>query len=149
MTTPAFIVELPVRDGDDVSRFLKPKCSFGTQVYNAMLDTALGRFQRLKESKAWHDAFVLSECPRRRNATGNSRGFARKQDSRNTDSLPSPTITATRQTLHPRDDVRREGKVQDRRLSALEGQRANAIIMEAFGTGGCLEQAFDEGVFPP
>lgn len=61
MTTPAFIVELPVRDGDDVSRFLKPKCSFGTQVYNAMLDTDLGRFQRLKESKAWHDAFVLSE----------------------------------------------------------------------------------------
>lgn len=33
------------------------------------------------------------------------------------------------QMLHPRDDVRREGKVQDRRLSALEGQRANAIII--------------------
>lgn len=61
MTTPAFIVELPVRDVDDVSRFLKPKRSFGTQVCNATLDTALGRFQRLKESKAWHDAFVLSE----------------------------------------------------------------------------------------
>lgn len=61
MTTPAFIVELPVRDVDDVSRFLKPKRSFGTQVCNATLDTALGRFQRLKESKVWHDAFVLSE----------------------------------------------------------------------------------------
>ncbi len=33
------------------------------------------------------------------------------------------------QTLHLREDVRREGKVQDRRLSALEGQRANAIII--------------------
>lgn len=37
MTTPTFILELPIQDGDDVSRFLKPKFSFGTQVYNATL----------------------------------------------------------------------------------------------------------------
>lgn len=61
MTTPTFILELPIQDGDDVSRFLKPKFSFGTQVYNATLHTALGRLQRLRESQAWRDACTLTD----------------------------------------------------------------------------------------
>lgn len=68
METPTFILELPIQDGDDVSRFLKPKFSFGTQVYNATLDTALGRLQKLRESKEWRDAMALPNKTERNKA---------------------------------------------------------------------------------
>ena len=68
MANSTFILELPTQDSDDVSRFLKPKFSFGTQVYNATLNTALGRLQRLRESKAWNDAFALPDATERSKA---------------------------------------------------------------------------------
>ena len=55
-TTPSFIVAVPLRVNDQQNRFLEKAFDFGRTVYNATLGTALGRLQRMRESKEWRDA---------------------------------------------------------------------------------------------
>ena len=55
-TTPSFIVEVPLRVNDQQNRFLEKAFDFGRTIYNATLGTALGRLQRMRESKEWRDA---------------------------------------------------------------------------------------------
>lgn len=43
MSFPSFIFEMPIKDSDDVVRFLEPKYDFGLAVYNTTLGTVLGR----------------------------------------------------------------------------------------------------------
>ena len=66
MSTPAFIFEMPIKDSDDVVRFLEPKFDFGRSVYNATLSTALGRLERMRASLEWREA-VAMEKDRERN----------------------------------------------------------------------------------
>ncbi len=80
MTTPSFILELPIQDGDDVRRFLDPKFDFGREVFNATLSTALGRLQALWESKAWREACALEkgkERTKRLNALREAAGLTK------------------------------------------------------------------------
>lgn len=80
MTTPSFILELPIQVGDDVRRFLDPKFDFGREVFNATLSTALGRLQALWESKAWREACALEkgkERTKRLNALREAAGLTK------------------------------------------------------------------------
>ena len=55
-TTPSYIVELPLRVNDQQNRFLEKAFEFGRTLYNATLGTALGRLQRMRETKAGRGA---------------------------------------------------------------------------------------------
>ena len=52
-STSSYIVELPLRVNDQQNRFLEKAFEFGRTLYNATLGTALGRLQRMRETKAW------------------------------------------------------------------------------------------------
>ena len=51
-TTSSYIVELPLRVNDQQNRFLEKAFEFGRMLYNA----ALGRLQRMRETKQWREA---------------------------------------------------------------------------------------------
>ena len=55
-STFSYIVELPLRVNDQQNRFLEKAFEFGRTLYNATLGTALGRLQRMRETKAWREA---------------------------------------------------------------------------------------------
>ena len=55
-STSSYIVELPLRVNDQQNRFLEKAVEFGRTLYNATLGTALGRLQRMRETKAWREA---------------------------------------------------------------------------------------------
>lgn len=55
-TTSSYIVELPLRVNDQQNRFLEKAFEFGRMLYNATLGTALGRLQRMRETKEWREA---------------------------------------------------------------------------------------------
>ncbi len=59
MSSPSFIFEMPIKDSDDVVRFLEPKFDFGLSVYNATLNTALGRLERMRRSAEWKTALAM------------------------------------------------------------------------------------------
>ena len=50
-STSSYIVELPLRVNDQQNRFLKQAFEFGRTLYNATLGTALGRLQRMRETR--------------------------------------------------------------------------------------------------
>lgn len=54
--TSSFVVELPLRVNDQQNRFLEQAFEFGRTLYNATLGTALGRLQRMRETKEWREA---------------------------------------------------------------------------------------------
>ncbi len=60
-TTPSYIVELPLRVNDQQNRFLEKAVEFGRTLYNATLGTALGRLQRMRETKEWQKARDISK----------------------------------------------------------------------------------------
>ena len=55
-TTSSYIVELSLRVNDQQNRFLEKAFEFGRMLYNATLGTALGRLQRMRETKEWREA---------------------------------------------------------------------------------------------
>ena len=55
-STSSYIVELPLRVNDQQNRFLEKAFEFGRMLYNATLGTALGRLQRMRETKEWREA---------------------------------------------------------------------------------------------
>ena len=55
-TTSSYIVDLPLRVNDQQNRFLEKAFEFGRMLYNATLGTALGRLQRMRETKEWREA---------------------------------------------------------------------------------------------
>ncbi|MBM6704977.1 hypothetical protein H6A60_10910, partial [Sutterella massiliensis] len=59
MSSPSFIFEMPIKDSDDVVRFLESKFDFGLSVYNATLNTALGRLERMRRSAEWKTALAM------------------------------------------------------------------------------------------
>ena len=59
-STSSYIVELPLRVNDQQNRFLKQAFEFGRTLYNATLGTALGRLQRMRETKEWREARDMS-----------------------------------------------------------------------------------------
>ena len=60
-STSSYIVELPLRVNDQQNRFLKQAFEFGRTLYNATLGTALGRLQRMRETKEWREARDMSK----------------------------------------------------------------------------------------
>ena len=54
--TSSFVVELPLRVDDQQNRFLEKAFEFGRTLYKATLGTALGRLQRMRETKEWRKA---------------------------------------------------------------------------------------------
>ena len=60
-STPSYVVELPLRVDDQQNRFLEQAFEFGRTLYNATLGTALGRLQRMRETKEWRKARDLSK----------------------------------------------------------------------------------------
>ena len=54
--TPTFVIELPLCMNDQQNRFLEKAFEFGRMLYNATLGTALGRLQRMRETKEWREA---------------------------------------------------------------------------------------------
>ena len=60
-STSSYIVELPLRVNDQQNRFLKQAFEFGRTLYNATLGTALGRLQRMCETKEWREARDMSK----------------------------------------------------------------------------------------
>ena len=61
MSFPSFIFEMPIKDSDDVVRFLEPKFDFGLAVYNATLGTALGRLERMRASAEWREVVAMEK----------------------------------------------------------------------------------------
>ena len=59
MSTQVFVLELPIKDSDDVVRFLNRKFDFALSLYNATLHTALGRLERMRNSREWREAILL------------------------------------------------------------------------------------------
>lgn len=57
----SFVVELPLRVDDQQNRFLEQAFEFGRTLYNATLGTALGRLQRMRETKEWQKARDISK----------------------------------------------------------------------------------------
>ncbi len=57
-STSSYIVELPLRVNDQQNRFLERRLSSDARstMRNATLGTALGRLQRMRETKAWREA---------------------------------------------------------------------------------------------
>ena len=55
-STSSYIVELSLRVNDQQNRFLEKAFEFGRMLYNATLGTALGRLQRMRETKEWREA---------------------------------------------------------------------------------------------
>ena len=60
-STSSYIVELPLRVNDQQNRFLEKAFEFGRTLYNATLGTALGRLQRMRETKEWREARDMSK----------------------------------------------------------------------------------------
>ena len=60
-STSSYIVELPLRVNDQQNRFLEKAFEFGRTLYNATLGTALGRLQRMRETKEWREAMDMAK----------------------------------------------------------------------------------------
>ena len=52
---------MAIKDSDDIVRFLEPKFDFGLSVYNATLNTALGRLERMRASPERRDALAMEK----------------------------------------------------------------------------------------
>lgn len=63
VSSPDFVVELPLGVGSDLERFLKRTFEYGRNLHNATLGSVLGRAQRLRESKARPTRAALSGSP--------------------------------------------------------------------------------------
>ena len=52
-----YVVELPLRIGDEESRRLAMAFEFGRTIYNATLGQALGKLTHMRQSTEWKNAF--------------------------------------------------------------------------------------------
>ncbi len=59
MSTQVFVLELPIKDSDDVVRFLNRKFDFALSLYNATLHTALSRLERMRNSRESREAILF------------------------------------------------------------------------------------------
>ena len=59
MTSPTFIIELPIRVSDSESRTILRKLEFARQLHNATLGTALGQLQQLRQDSKWEKACLM------------------------------------------------------------------------------------------
>lgn len=59
MTSPTFIIELPIRVSDSESRTILRKLEFARQLHNATLGTALGQLQQLRQDSEWEKACLM------------------------------------------------------------------------------------------
>lgn len=65
ISSPSFVVELPLGVGSDVEKFLERTFEYGRSLHNATLGTVLGRAQRLRETKEWRNARAMPAGPER------------------------------------------------------------------------------------
>ena len=56
-----YVVELPLRIGDEESRRLSMAFEFGRTIYNATLGQALGRLTHMRQSAEWKNAFLIKK----------------------------------------------------------------------------------------
>ena len=77
-SSPTFILELRLKTDDASERRLSAAFEFGRQIYNATLNTALGRLKRLRESAAWREAIALPKFLTNRKTNGKGRTKAKK-----------------------------------------------------------------------
>ena len=59
MTSPTFIIELPIRVSDSESRTILRKLEFARQLHNATLGTVLGQLQQLRQDSEWEKACLM------------------------------------------------------------------------------------------
>ena len=59
MTSPSFILELPIKVNDSESRMILRKFEFARQLHNATLGTALGQLQQMRQDPQWKKACNL------------------------------------------------------------------------------------------
>ena len=56
-----YVVELPLRIGDEESRRLAMAFEFGRTIYNATLGQALGKLTHMRQSTEWKNAFLIKK----------------------------------------------------------------------------------------
>ena len=59
MTSPSFILELPIKVNDSESRMILRKFEFARQLHNATLGSALGQLQQMRQDPQWKKACTL------------------------------------------------------------------------------------------
>ena len=58
-STPSFVLELPLRVDSLDERILRRKMEYGRQLYNAVLGSAIGLIDQMKQSAAWRETVVM------------------------------------------------------------------------------------------
>ena len=59
MTSPSFVIELPIAVDDAEMRTIVRKLEFARQLHNATLGTAMGQLQLMRQDAAWKEACVM------------------------------------------------------------------------------------------
>ena len=59
MTSPSFVIELPIAVDDAEMRTIVRKLEFARQLHNATLGTAMGQLQQMRQDAAWKEACVM------------------------------------------------------------------------------------------